>query len=67
MENEDIIKTKNIDIAPNTYISKDEFIKILTELNFKFIERADIEFITHFKFNAETDEVKPKGFKLNLY
>lgn len=67
MENKDIIKSKNIDIAPNTYIPKGEFLKILTDLNFKYIEKATIEFITHFKLDVEKDEVKPKGFSINLY
>ena len=66
MENEDIIKPKNIEIAPFTYISKDEFLTLITNLNFKYIESADISFITHFKFYSQEDEVKPRGFKLNL-
>lgn len=66
MENEDIIKSKNIEIAPFTYISKDEFLTLISDLNFKYIESADISFITHFKFYTQEDEVKPRGFRLNL-
>ena len=66
MENEDIIKPKNIEIAPFTYISKDEFLTLISNLNFKYIESADISFITHFKLYSQEDEVKPEGFRLNL-
>lgn len=66
MEDEDIIKSKNIEIAPFTYISKDEFLTLISNLNFKYIESANISFITHFKLYTENDEVKPRGFRLNL-
>lgn len=65
MENEDIIKPKNIEIAPFTYISKDEFLTLINNLNFKYIESVDI-IITHSKLYAQEDEVKPRGFRLNL-
>lgn len=65
-EFEKIQKEKNI-ICENTYIQKQQFIEMLQNLNFVAIEKASIDFITMYEIDAEKDEVKPKGFRIELY
>lgn len=65
-EFEKIQKEKN-KICENTYIQKQQFIEMLQNLNFVAIEKASIDFITMYEIDAEKDEVKPKGFRIELY
>ena len=65
-EFEKIQKEKNI-ICENTYIQKQQFIEMLQNLNFVAIEKASIDFITMYEIDVEKDEVKPKGFRIELY
>ena len=65
-EFEKIQKEKNI-ICEKTYIQKQQFIEMLQNLNFVAIEKASIDFITMYQIDAEKDEVKPKGFRIELY
>lgn len=65
-EFEKIQKEKNI-ICEKTYIQKQQFIEMLQNLNFVAIEKASIDFITMYEIDAEKDEVKPKGFRIELY
>lgn len=58
--------TKNVNIAPCTYIQKEDFINMIQSLNFTYIENADIKFITAFKFDANEDKVYPKGFEIKI-
>lgn len=67
MDNETIIgNDKNILVSPTTYITKDDFITMISNLNFNFIQSAEIEFITKFKINNEKDSCEPKGFKIYI-
>lgn len=65
-EFEKIQKEKN-KICENTYIQKQQFIEMLQNLNFVAIEKASIDFITMYEIDVEKDEVKPKGFRIELY
>lgn len=65
-EFEKILKEKNI-ICEKTYIQKQQFIEMLQNLNFVAIEKASIDFITMYEIDVEKDEVKPKGFRIELY
>ena len=65
-EFEKIQKEKNI-ICEKTYIQKQQFIEMLQNLNFVAIEKASIDFITMYKIDVEKDEIKPKGFRIELY
>ena len=65
-EFEKIQKEKNI-ICEKTYIQKQQFIEMLQNLNFVAIEKASIDFITMYEIDVEKDEVKPKGFRIELY
>ena len=65
-EFEKIQKEKN-KICENTYIQKQQFIEMLQNLNFVAIEKASIDFITMYQLDVEKDEVKPKGFRIELY
>lgn len=57
---------KNILVSPTTYITKEEFITMITNLNFNFIQTAEIEFITRFKLDNEKDLCEPRGFTINI-
>ena len=63
---EKIQKETNI-ICEKTYIQKQQFIEMLQNLNFVAIEKASIDFITMYEIDVEKDEVKPKGFRIELY
>ena len=65
-EFEQIQKEKN-KICENTYIQKQQFIEMLQNLNFVAIEKASIDFITMYQIDVEKDEIKPKGFRIELY
>ena len=65
-EFEKIQKEKNI-ICEKTYIQKQQFIEMLQNLNFVAIEKASIDFITMYEIDAKKDEIKPKGFRIELY
>lgn len=66
MEEFEKIQQKNILICEKTYIQKQQFIEMLQNLNFVAIERANIDFITMYKIDAEKDVIEPKGFKMEL-
>lgn len=53
-------------ISPKTYITKEKFVEIINNLDFKYVESAEIEFITVFMYDSEEDIVQPKGYKISL-
>lgn len=53
-------------ISPKTYITKEKFVEIINSLDFKYVESAEIEFITVFMYDSEKDIVQPKGYKISL-
>ena len=68
MEKEEIIFTKengNVNIT-KTYISKEKFVELISNLEFKYIEDADIRFITGFLLNVEENTISPKGYKIYI-
>ena len=67
MEKEQIIfKKEQRDIlSPKTYISKEKFIELVSNLSYKYIESANIEFITGFLYTDE-DKITPKGYKIDI-
>lgn len=67
MEDLEKIQAKNSLICEKTYIQKQQFIEMLQNLNFVAIEKASIDFITMYEIDAEKNEVKPKGFRIELY
>jgi hypothetical protein len=68
IEKEQIIfKKEQRDIlSPKTYITKEKFVELITNLNYKYIESADIEFITGFLLNVEDNTLSPKGYKIDI-
>ena len=68
MEKEQIIfKKEQRDIlSPKTYITKEKFVELVSNLNYKYVETADIEFITGFLYNTDEDKISPKGYKINI-
>ena len=67
MEEFEKIQKRNKYICEKTYIQKQQFIEMLQNLNFVAIEKASIDFITMYKIDVEKDEIKPKGFRIELY
>lgn len=67
MENEEIF-TKEVGIQniPKTYISKEKFVELISNLDFKYVEEADIRFITGFLLNSEENTLSPKGYKIYI-
>lgn len=53
-------------ISPKTYITKEKFIEIISNLDFKYIENAEIDFITVFMYDVEKDTISPKGYKISI-
>ncbi len=53
-------------LCPKTYITKEKFVELLSNLNYKYIESANIEFITGFLYNTYDDKITPKGYKIEI-
>lgn len=53
-------------ISPKTYMTKEKFVELISNLDFKYIESAEIEFITVFMCDIEKDVVSPKGYKFSI-
>lgn len=68
MEDEKIIYQKNDreKLSPKTYMTKERFVELLQILDYKYIETADIEFITGFLLDTEKDTISPKGYKIDI-
>ena len=49
-----------------SYLSKDEFITMLSNLRFKCVLRAHINFITEFEYDLDKNITRPLGFDINL-
>lgn len=67
MENEEIF-TKEVGnkYIPNTYISKEKFVELINNLEFKYVEEADIRFITGFLLDTEKNTLSAKGYKIYI-
>lgn len=50
----------------DSYITKEEFIEIITNLHFTHIESARIHFITGFVYNTENDKTQTLGFDIEI-
>lgn len=50
----------------DSYITKEEFIEIITNLHFTHIERANMHFITGFVYNVENDTTTTLGFDVDM-
>lgn len=68
MENEKIIyqKADREKLSPKTYLTKERFVELLQILDYKYIETAEIEFITGFLLDVEKDTISPKGYKIDI-
>lgn len=63
MENKiDITKINQVRIG--SYLTKEEFINTISNLNFTHIKAYDIDFITGFEYNAEDNETRPRGYSI---
>lgn len=50
----------------NSYITKEDFLKMMETLKFTHIEYANIYLITGYLYNAEDDTIKRLGFKIEI-
>lgn len=68
MEKEQIMfkKEQRDVLCPKTFITKEKFVELLSNLNYKYIESANIEFITGFLYNTDDDKITPKGYKIEI-
>ena len=68
MEDEKIIyqKADREKLSPKTYMTKERFVELLQILDYKYIETAEIEFITGFLLDVEKDTISPKGYKIDI-
>lgn len=55
-----------IEKARNSYIKKSDFIKLITEMKFDTIERADITFNTAYEYDTENKKVKTIGYEIRI-
>ena len=66
-ENTDVYDKKDRKIiSPKTFITKEKFVEFISNLDFKYIESANIEFVTVFMYDVEKDVVSPKGYKITI-
>lgn len=65
---EDFIEIEKLnEIHCNSYIKKEEFMKMLENLRFVGIEKASLHFITGFEYNAKENITKTRGYDIELY
>lgn len=50
----------------NSYIAKEDFLKMIETLQFTHIEYANIHLITGYLYDAEDDTIKRLGFKIEI-
>ncbi len=50
----------------NSYMKKEEFITMLQNIRFDYVEQADIYFITGFVYNDEKDELHKRGYRIEI-
>lgn len=63
MESELILKAKN------SYLTKEKFLKMIEDLNFDYVERADMQFITGFMIKTNKDSIEyaqSLGYNINI-
>ena len=53
------------DIYTKTYITKEEFIKIIKNLRFVSVKTCELHLITGFEIDE--NEAKPLGYDVNIY
>lgn len=61
----DITKLNNIHIE--SYMTKEEFIKMIESLRFTHIKEYDIDLITGFEYNAEENKTNTRGYNIKYY
>lgn len=50
----------------DSYMKKEEFMKILENMRFIGIERASIHFITGFEYNGKNNTTKTLGYDIDI-
>lgn len=53
-----IKEAKRLNESSESYFTKEEFMNLLNNTNFKYIKKAYLELITGFKYNADEDYIK---------
>lgn len=61
------ISKEHFENVKNSYITKEEFIKMLEDLDFKAIEDFDINVITEFYIEVDKEDEKPRVKKLGYH
>lgn len=64
--NNEIQKMPNLDVIKNSYISKEKFIKMISELDFVCIEDCNIRFITGFVYDVNENKVNTRSYKIDI-
>ena len=57
---------KRVEGCSNSYITKEDFLKMMETLKFTHIEYANIQLITGYLYDAKDDSIKRLGFKIEL-
>lgn len=61
LNNENINENRAI-ICPNTYMKKQDFLKMIDNLPFVSVKSFSFDLITGFLIDSKEDTVEPKGF-----
>ena len=69
-ENDKEINVKDLairaKILSNSYMSKEEFINIISTIDFKFIKEADLELVTDIVINPEENRVETRSKTIRI-
>lgn len=57
---------ERLKITINSYMSKEEFLTILQEINFKAIDTCNLELITDFIYNSNEDKIEKRSMNINI-
>lgn len=57
---------ERLKIVENSYMSKEELLTILEEINFKAIESCNLNLITDFVYDSSMDKITTRSMSINI-
>ena len=57
---------ERLKVIINSYVSKEEFLTILEQINFKAIENCNLDLITDFVYNSREDKIEKRSKNISI-
>lgn len=65
-EYNEIDVAERLKVTINSYMSKEELLSVLEQINFKAIESCNIDLITDFVYNSREDKIEKRSKNINI-